>query len=262
MRIIDAHVHLFTEADYVDRLVATMEHCGIEKCCVSGLGALFGQVGNDEVKKAFELHPERFIGAVFIRPGADGPEKIDAAFADGFRMVKVSIPLGPYDDASFFPLWERAQAHRMPVLFHTGVVTTATEAPGERISSWDMHPMRVEPITRAFPELGVILAHLGIHWNDDAAEVARMRPNVYVDLSGEPGGWRARGDARGMDTWLWWPDAFDKVIFGTDVHCSKIEQALEQDVGRLARLDICRETRKRIFSGNILSLLGMEQNGG
>lgn len=257
-RIIDAHTHLFDEPGCLDGLLAAMDDCGIERCCISGLGPLFAQAGNGEVRMAFDGHRDRLVGAVFIRPGVDVPEKIDAAHETGFKMVKVTIPRGPYDAPSFFPLWERAVAHGMPVLFHTGIVTTAREAPGEGISSWNMHPMRVEPITREFPELRVILAHLGIHWNESAAELARMRRNVYVDLSGEPLGWRARADAQGMDTWLWWPGAFDKVVFGTDVHYCKMKQALQEDRDRLDRLEIADETRQRVFSGNILNLLGME----
>jgi len=38
------------------------------------------------------------------------------------------------------------QELKKPILFHTGVVTTLNKAPEERISSWFMHPMRIEPI--------------------------------------------------------------------------------------------------------------------
>jgi len=79
-----------------------------------------------------------------------------------------------------------------------------------------------------------------------------------VDLSGEPTGWRARADAQGMDTWLWWPNAFDKVVFGTDVHYSKMKQALREDQDRLDRLDVATKTRERVFSDNIRNLLGVE----
>ena len=120
-------------------------------------------------------------------------------------------------------------------------------------------PMRLEPITREFPDLGIIIAHLGVHWNTDAAELARMRPNVYVDLTGEPDGWRMRADTVGMDKWLWWPGAFEKVVFGTDVHYSKIGQILEEDINRLDWLNIPTQTRRKIFAGNILGLLGMER---
>ncbi len=256
MRIIDAHCHLSADPAYLDGLLPAMDDNGIEKCCMSGLGPLFGQAGNADVKQAFEKHPDRVIGAVFVRPGADGPDAVDRGHDDGFRMVKITIPKSGYDDPAYFPLWERAAAHRMPVLFHTGVVTTAGEHPAEGISSWNMHPMRIEPVTREFPELGVIIAHLGIHWNADAAELVRMRPNVYADLTGEPGAWRARADAEGVEKHLWWQGAFDKVVFGTDVRYVDIPTIIKEDIARLQKLGLGEETRKRIFSGNILQLLG------
>lgn len=256
MRIIDAHAHLIAEPGYVERLLQTLDACGIEQCCVSGLGRLFGFADDAAVRAAFRGHPDRFIGAVFVRPGVDSAEKIDQAHADGFRMVKVTLPRGPYDAPAYHPLWARAAERGMPVLFHTGIVTLPEEAPDEGISSWNMHPMRIEPISRAFPGLGIIVAHLGIHWNKDAAELARMRPKVYVDLTGEPGGWRVRADAVGMAKWLWWPGAFGKVVFGTDVHCSKIARNLREDTVRFERLGLSAATREKIFSGNILKLLG------
>jgi len=259
MRIVDAHAHLLDEPGYLGHLLATMDACGIERVCVSGLGPLFRCGTDEDVRRAFEAHPDRVVGATFVRPGVDGPERIDRALDQGFRMVKVSIPRVPYDDPRAFPLWERAVAHGMPVLFHTGVVTVPVDAPDEGISSWYMHPMRIEPITRAFPELKVLVAHLGIHWNTDAAELARMRPNVYVDLTGEPGGWRARMDKVGVETWLWWPGALDKVCFGTDVHYTKIQRTLDEDLARLDRLGVGDETRRRIFAGNILRLLGEDE---
>jgi predicted TIM-barrel fold metal-dependent hydrolase len=258
VRIIDAHCHLSADPAYLEAFLEAMGENGIEKACVSGLGPLFDQAGNDDVKRAFEKHPGRVIGAVFVRPGVDGPDAIDRGHDGGFRMVKITIPKSGYEDPAYFPLWERAQEHGMPVLFHTGVVTVANERPGEGISSWNMHPMRLEPITREFPEMGVIIAHLGIHWNTDAAELARMCPNVYVDLTGEPGAWRARADAEGMENYLWWDGAFDKVVFGTDVHYVNIPTIITEDIARLQSLGVGEETRRRIFSGNILHLLGEE----
>ena len=257
MRIIDAHVHLLDEPDYLDKLLATMDDCAIEKCCLSGLGPLFAMAGNEDVQAAFGAHGDRIIGAAFIRPGVDGPERIDHAHDDGFRMVKVTIPRAGYDDPSYYPLWDRAVAHKMPVLFHTGIVAPFVQGRGEGISSWNMEAMRVEPITREFPELNVIIAHLGVQSNTAAGEMARMRPNVYVDLTGDPVGWRLRADAEGIDKWLWWPGAFEKVVFGTDVHCSDMKQILTEDLARMDRLGIDMETRRCVLSENILNLLGM-----
>ena len=257
MKIIDSHVHIYDEPDYVSKLLAVMDELGIEKSCISGLGPLFGFGTDIDVKAAFAAHPDRFIGAVFVRPGVDGVDKIDWAYNEGFQMVKVTLPKAGYEDERYFPLWQKAQDYKMPVLFHTGIVA-CKDAPGEKISSWNMHPMRIEPVTREFPELKIIIAHLGVHWNTDAADLARMRPNVYVDLTGEPGGWREKLDRDGVDKYLWWPGAFDKVIFGTDVHYSKINIILRKDRQRLERFNIENNTREKIFSGNILSLLDME----
>ena len=126
-------------------------------------------------------------------------------------MLKITLPKCGYESMEYFPLWERAAKYQMPVLFHTGTVV-CQEAPGEEISSWNMHPMRIEPITREFPHLKVIIAHLGVHWNMDAAELARLRPNVYVDLTGSPTGWRKRFDMEGPQKYLWWPNAFEKLF--------------------------------------------------
>ena len=257
MRIIDAHVHLLAEPGYLDGLLRVMDACGIERCALSGLGPLFGHADNAAVRRAFAAHPDRVIGQVFVRPGVDTPELIDWAAGAGFRMVKVTIPRKAYDDPAFFPLWERAQAHRMPVLFHTGVVTTGADDRGQGISSWFMQPMQLEPITREFPELRIIVAHLGIHWNTDAAELARMRRHVYVDLTGEPHGWLRRVDAEGLDRYLWWPDAFAKIVFGTDVHHSKIRQILDEDLARVERFNLPPATRQRIFADNLLEMLGL-----
>jgi len=258
MRIIDAHAHFIDEPRYLERLLEAMDDCGIERCCLSGIGRVFGCKNDYDVREALRLHPDRIVGAAFVRPGVDDAGKVDWAFGEGFRMLKVSVPRSGYEDPAHFPIWRRAVEHGMPVLFHTGVVTTPAEAPGELVSSWNMHPMRIEPITREFPDLKIIVAHLGIHWNVDAAELARMRPNVYVDLTGEPGGWRARADAAGMDKWLWWPGAFGKVVFGTDVHYSKIRLILEQDAARARRFGLDCETQERMFAGNMLRLLGEE----
>jgi len=256
MRIIDAHAHIFDIPNYLEKLIQTLDDCGIEKSCVSGLGKLFMCVDNNGTKEAINQYPNKLIGAYYIRPGDSKPEDIKKAYEDGFKMIKVTLPHKPYDDPSFFPLWEKAQELKMPILFHTGVVTTAKRAPEERISSWFMHPMRLEPIANAFPELNMIIAHLGVHLNDDAAELIRMKPNVYADLSGAPTGWRIRLDAIGITHWLWWPRAFKKIVFGTDVIFSQISQILEEDKARLEKYKVDHKTQELIFYKNMLKMLG------
>ncbi|MFX0069472.1 MAG: amidohydrolase family protein [Candidatus Hermodarchaeota archaeon] len=256
MRIIDAHAHLFDTPNYLENLVKTLDECNIEKCCISGLGKLFMNVDNNGIKKAINKYPDRLIGAFFVRPGDNERNEIKKAYEDGFRMVKVTLPHKPYNDPSYFPLWETAQELKMPILFHTGIVTIVKKAPQEFVSSWFMHPMRLEPIANAFPDLNMIIAHLGVHWNDDAAELIRMKPNVYADLSGAPTGWRVRLDKIGIKHWLWWKGAFKKIVFGSDVIYNQIAQILTEDIERLEKNQVNERTKKLIFAGNMLKMLG------
>lgn len=260
MKIIDAHNHLFGKPlfnpdEYLDGLIQTMDKCGIEKTALSGLGRDFSCGTNDDVKRAMQRYPERILGAYYIRPGIGKSVDLDQAYADGFSMVKVTIPTAGYDSEDFYPIWEKAQELKMPVLFHTGVVTTFIENPDLGVNSWWMHPMRIEPICNAFPNLKVIVAHMGVHWNEDAAELVRMKKNAYVDLTGEPEGWRARARKIGVDHWLWWPDAFKKVIFGTDVTYNKIQIILEQDQKMYSGMAISEETKQLIFHDNLMNML-------
>lgn len=256
MRIIDSHAHIFDSHGYIENLIKAMDESNIERTCVSGLGKSFKCVDNQRIKEAFNEYPDRFIGAYYIRPGYSQVDEIENAYASGFKMLKITLPQKPYDDPSYFPLWESAQKLKMPILFHTGVVTLIKPSKEEYISSWYMHPMRIEPIANSFPKLNMIIAHLGVHWNDDAAEVIRMKKNVYADFSGAPKGWRMRADAIGMNHYLWWKDAFKKIVFGTDVFYTQIAQILKEDKQRLNKLKVDQDIQKLIFSGNILKMVG------
>ena len=232
-----------------------MDAAGIEKVCVSGLGSLFGMQDNAAVESALRHHPDRIVGAIYVRPGIDSAEQVAWGAEHGFRILKVTAPTLPYCDPAFDPLWERAVDYGMPVLFHTGLVMPSAEGRGLQVSSWNMQPLQVEPITREFPELKVILAHLGVSQNMDAAEMARMRTNVYVDITGEPGGWRERMKMIGLDHWLWWPGAFEKLVFGTDVHYSKISQILTEDLAIHDALGLDEATRAKVLGGTMRGLL-------
>jgi len=256
MRIIDSHAHIFDSRGYTENLIKAMDENNIERTCVSGLGKYFNCVDNSGIKEAFDKYPDRLIGAYYIRPGYHQVDEIENAYANGFKMLKITLPQKPYDDPSYFPLWGSAQRLKMPILFHTGVVTLIKPPKKEYISSWYMHPMRIEPIANSFPKLNMIIAHLGVHWNEDAAEMIRMKQNVYADLSGAPQGWRMRADAIGMGHYLWWKGAFKKIVFGTDVFYNQIAQILKVDKQRLRKLKVDQETQKLIFSGNILKMLG------
>ena len=252
---IDAHAHYLDEDGYLARLLEWHERLAIKRVCLSGLGPMFGCKDNEKVAGALREHPDRVIGFCCVRPGRSDASVVDWAVDNGFRGIKVTCPTDSYDSKSYYGLWETCEHYGLPVLFHCGSVITVRESPADDISSNRMHPMMLEPISRAFPELKIICAHLGVHWNRDAAELARMRPNAYVDLTGEPEGWRQSVPAEGWKRLLWWPGALDKVLFGTDVHYSKLETAIRKDHEILDALAATEQQKADFFSGNMTRIL-------
>ena len=121
--LIDGHAHLEAENGYVDALLRACDLLGIERVCVSGLGTAFAMADNAAVAAAVRQHPDRLIGFRYLRLGRHPLQDVDLAVAEGFRGLKFTIPLHPYDHESYWPS-TNAPVLRAPCLFHTGIVTT------------------------------------------------------------------------------------------------------------------------------------------
>ena len=46
------------------------------------------------------------------------------------------------------------------------------------------HPLLMDEVAMRYPDLKIIMAHLGHPWTVDTAVVVRKHPNVYADISG------------------------------------------------------------------------------
>ena len=236
--IIDIHHHMVNEKDYVPRLIDKMDRLGIDKVCLIGLGKLFqriflpegqkpyGCADNETVQETFERYPERVIGLAFYRPGVNEPGEIDEFHRRGFKGLKFTCPKKNYDDEEYFRAYEKAQKHSLPILFHMGALTLPEARPREGIASKKMHPIYLDTIANEFPDLVMIIAHCGINWFEDAATLARIVPNIYVDISGKVDGWRSSKTTDFFRRLFYWEDAYKKILFGSDVHCSELEETL------------------------------------
>jgi len=113
-------------------------------------------------------HPDAVAEA---RDYLSGPE---------WRGIKLHPLLDGYlpDDPLVWPLAELAAGRGLPVLVHCGHPPFSL-------------PWSIEQLAARFPELTVILGHMGhgnIVWIDGAIEVAQRRPNVFLETSGMPMG--------------------------------------------------------------------------
>ena len=226
---LDVHHHLMNEAHYVDNLVRQMDRLEIERVGLSGLG-LTGQTtlgdlspGNAAVCKAYREFPDRIIPFASFGLGRDVPDDLLRWLDQGFLGVKVTRPRARYDDAHYDPIYEIAQARGVPVLFHTGVVLRSERDAQDGVTSDYMRPITLDRVARTFPRLTMVIAHLGMPWHEEAAAMLRVHPNVYADVTFGPGGWLERpGIAEYLRQLLYWPGAVRKLVFGTDVHWSKL----------------------------------------
>jgi len=80
------------------------------------------------------------------------------------------------------PVYELCLKYDAPVIFHTGDTLTISGEPPAKIKY--SHPIHIDDVAADFPDLKIIIAHLGNPWIMDCAEVLYKNKNVYADISG------------------------------------------------------------------------------
>ncbi len=126
-------------------------------------------------------HPESLIGFLSVDPTQPGWEaELRTGHRElGLRGIKL-LPMyaGFYpNDPSLDRIWEYAREHNLPVLLHTGT-TFIAEAPIDCTL-----PRHLDPVAIRFPEVKIILAHLGHPYEGECVAVIRKHENVYADIS-------------------------------------------------------------------------------
>jgi uncharacterized protein len=264
-QLIDAHVHYNGDPAFLEKLVARLD-------AVQGLAFLLVKPEDMESAKAgIAKHPNRLIG--FGEINLDDPralDLVDQMHAAGFRgLGELTSTLKNYDDRGYWPIYARAEQYGMILLFHTGIVNRPDPSIPSDISVDRMRPTTLDGIARRFPKLTIIGAHLG---NPDyawAAEIARWNPNLYFDLSGSSL-IKKQQDYTFFKSIFWWSgvvsphtpkdnsNAFEKLVFGSDVFNGEIEE-FDRQLDRYHRmLDACGvppESQAKIFAVTLWSIL-------
>src|SRR5947209_11130507 len=260
-KLIDCHVHHNGSTEFLNKLASRLES-------VQGMALLITAPKDlDQVTGFMKQHPGLLVGLGEIQ--LDAPDvlaTIDRFAAAGFRgLGELTGPKYPYDDRRYWPIYERAETHRMIMLFHTGIVNrTHPEVPSD-VSSDRMRVATLDLIARRFPKLTIIGAHLGNPDYSWAAEIGRWNPNLYFDVSGstlikkqndypffKSIFWRS--GAASPHTPKSSATAFEKLVFGSDVfegELDEFDRELERYHRMLDQCGVSATAQANIFSGTL-----------
>ncbi|MEA2260147.1 MAG: uncharacterized protein QOJ51_2972, partial [Acidobacteriaceae bacterium] len=231
--------------------------------------------GFPQATKFIHEHPGRFIGFGDIK--LDDPnvlQEIDRFHAAGFRgLGEISSTLKAYDDRAYWPIYDRANKYHMILLFHTGIVNRMHPEQPADISFDRSRATRLDLIARHWPKLTIIGAHLGNPDYAEAGEIGRWDPNLYFDVSGTSL-IKKKDDYGFFRSVFWWTgvasphtpasgaDAFEKLVFGSDVFGGDIQEfdlALARYHAMFDACQVPQRAQAMIFSGTMWRILQTQE---
>jgi predicted TIM-barrel fold metal-dependent hydrolase len=252
VEVVDAHGHLGpsggyvlehqSEAAQVPVALSAMEALGEGAMIMSGLEALLGDAvkGNEMLEEILRPHPGRFLGYVGFNPyyAEELLPRLDRWFAGnffvGFKLL-CSYWGTPVTDARFKPMWQYANARRLPILLHT----------------WEGgmdSPAMLRDIVRQYPEAAFLLGHSGgsNKGRAEAEALAMENRNVYLEWCGS------------FCSTTMWEDTLKRVspaqvVYGSDA----MAHGIDWELGRLLSADISDETMTPMLGGNMRRILAL-----
>jgi predicted TIM-barrel fold metal-dependent hydrolase len=177
---------------------------------------------NDTTAEFVRAHPEKLLGFLSVHPhDPNALEEIERATQDlGLAGIKFGPNFQNFDPVGpeAFRIYARAQELKLPILFHQGTSMV-------RFADLDFaHPRHMDRVATAFPDLKIVMAHMGHPWQIDTIVVIRKHPNVYADLSGNfyrP--WSYYNELRLATEW----SVLHKILFASDFPIATPQETMD-----------------------------------
>ena len=214
---------------------------------------------NDTVAEYIRTDPKKLIGFAAICPTEDHAlAEVDRAVQElGLRGLKMAPIYGGWDplDPRALKIFARAEELRLPIMFHQGT-TYPRKAPLKYAN-----PVLLEDIALRFPDLKMIIAHIGHPWEAEAIVLIRKQPNVFADISAlfyRP--WQYYNSLRLAVEY----GVADKLLFGTDYPITTFDESVKglHDIVKLSqemRLPpLPEDLPAQILHRDTLGLLGLD----
>jgi uncharacterized protein len=270
-RIIDAHVHCSDKRkddrlrDYAKlnglrydlrELLAIMKSRGVD--CALLLSPPMGKgepLPNPEIVRMCERSRDSLFPVFTVEPekGAvrDALRLAEAhrGFVKGFKIWLGYRRVFARDEV-FDPLYDYAEEHKLPVLFHTGDTASSTG------SLAHAHPLTLDEVANEREDLKMVVCHMGNPWIADTAELVYKHSNVFADISGLVVGGGAYGEeytrmlARRISEAVYFAGGAEKLLFGTDYPV----ETLENGLSLVSMLKVTQADKERILWRNAAGL--------
>lgn len=254
LRIIDAHVHTdFTgEPEPASGIPETREQLlrEMEQAGVVGAVAHTDTTGGGYAELA--EHGVIHCGGTGLPVDV---ARLDEGLRSGrYRCIKIYlgyVPAYAYDPG-YEPAYALAARHDVPVVFHTGD-TYASSALLKYA-----HPLAIDEVAVAHPEVTFVIAHAGYPWIRTAAEIAYKNPNVYIEASAfmlgsarQAGwGWVEKYVVRDIDWIFGYIEDPSKMLFGSDwplVEIASYVEAYQRAIPREHWQAVFHDNAARVF---------------
>ena len=277
--IVDVHAHCWPEGVFSDEFIADARrmrasavslltpydrYCDnlpdgedVVSIVFGGKARLSGLwVDDADVARYVAQAPDRMIGFLSVDPTQPGWEEElreghQRLGLRGIKLLPMYADFYPQDER-LDPLWRYATEHQLPVLLHTGT-TFVAKAPLDCTL-----PRHLDVVARRFPEVKMILAHLGHPYESETVVVIRKHPNLYADISAliyRP--WQLFHSLMLVHEYNVW----DKILFGTDYPVTTVAETVAGlrslvDL-RIDRFSLPGEQIERLIFRDALALLGL-----
>jgi len=147
-------------------------------------------VGPDAVGAAQRMarqEPAKYVPFFWIDVAnvARSVEELTRAVEAGLcRGVKFQLLLQHLyaNDRALYPVYEKCSELGLVVTFHTGAVAFPQEFGIPHITKY-AHPLLIDEVAFDFPDLRIIVAHMGGNYSYEALILAEKHPNVYMDTA-------------------------------------------------------------------------------
>ena len=195
--IIDVHTHIFPEkiagkatasiGDFYNLPMAAvglesslkeeMRRAGVRHCFLLSTATTKNQVTaiNDFLIETIKTNPHQFTAFGTIHIDTENPlDEIDRIRKNGITGIKFHNDFQRFaiDDPRIFPVYEKAQAEKIPIMFHAGDKRYRYTNPDKFIK-----------LSKLFPDLIVIASHFGAYSEWDKIDDEYLATNHYFDTS-------------------------------------------------------------------------------